>query len=133
MRDLRIAELAGEQFNRISRGQLRGLGLTERAIKHRCAAGRLVVVEEGVLAIPPVLDDDWGKWMGATLTAPDTYLSHFSAAAAWGFWGLKRGFEIVTRPGRGGRRLHGRVLVYRSTTLAGDVEIHNGVPITSVV
>ena len=46
MRDVRVAELAGRQFNRVSRHQLRGLGLSERAIKHLVALGRLVIVEE---------------------------------------------------------------------------------------
>src|SRR3954467_8077660 len=121
MRDVLVAELAGRQFNRVSREQLRDLGLTEREIVHRVAAGRLVIVEEGVLAVAPVLEhDDWGRWMGATLTAPGSVLSHFSAAAARGFWALPHPFETVTRPGSGGPRRHGGVLAFRSSTLAGD-------------
>jgi hypothetical protein len=76
VRDVRIATLAGAQFNRVSRAQLAELGLGDNAIAHRVAAGRLVIVEQGVFALPPVLEhDDWGRWMGATLTAPDTRLS----------------------------------------------------------
>ena len=70
MWDAQIAALAGRQFNRMSRRQLLGLGLSEKAIGHRVAAGRLVAVEQGVFAIAPVLEDDWGRWMAATLTAP---------------------------------------------------------------
>ncbi len=99
MRDAQIAELAGRQFNRISRAQLLELGLSEKAIVHRLVAGRLVAVEQGVFAIAPLLDDDWGRWMGATLTAPGSTLSHMSAAAAWGLLSLPRQFECVTRPG----------------------------------
>ncbi len=33
MKDDRAAELAGQQFNRVSRGQLAELGLSEEAIK----------------------------------------------------------------------------------------------------
>jgi hypothetical protein len=132
MRDAQVAELAGAQFNRVSRQQLLDLGLSEGAIAHRVAAGRFIIVEEGVFALAPVLEhDDWGRWMGATLTAPGTLLSHFSAASAWGFWSLPRAFETVTRPGSGGPRRHGGILVFRSTTLEGETTALRGVPITS--
>jgi hypothetical protein len=132
MWDVRIAELAGRQFNRVSREQLRQLGLSERAIDYRIAAGRLVVAEEGVYAVSPLLgDDDWGRWMGATLTAPGSVLSMVSAAAAQGFWTLPRRFETVTRPGSGGPRWHGGVRVHRSTTLDGECEVLHGIPITT--
>jgi predicted transcriptional regulator of viral defense system len=133
MRDARIAQLAGRQFNRISRRQLAELGMSDAAIVHGVAAGRLVIVEPGVLAVAPLLEhDDWGAWMGATLTAPGSTLSHESAAAARGFWGLRRELETVTRPGSGGPRRFGGVLVFRSSTLDGDVTELNGIPITSV-
>lgn len=93
----------------------------------------LVAVEEGVYAVAPVLGHDpWGIWMGATLTAAETYLSHVSASAARGFWSLSRDFETVTRHGTGGPRRFGGVLVFHSRTLSGDVEELNGIPITTV-
>jgi hypothetical protein len=132
MWDAQIAELAGRQFNRISRRQLVDLGLSEKAIKHRLVTGRLVTVEQGVFGVAPVLDDEWGRWMGATLTAPSSVLSHTSAAAAWGLLSGRRGIECVTRPGSGGPRRHGGVLAYRSSTLEGDVTRNRGIPSTSV-
>ena len=97
------------------------------------AASKLVAADEGVYAIAPLLEhDEWGKWMGATLTAPESFLSHVSAAAARGFWSLPRDFETVTRPGSGGPRRHGGVLVFRSATLDGDVEELDGIAITTV-
>ena len=133
MWDVRVAKLAGAQFNRVSRSQLIELGLSDSAITHRVAAGRLVSVEQGVLAVAPVLEhDDWGRWMGATLTAPGSVLSRVSAAAAWGFWSSPRQFETITRPGSGGPRRHGGVLVFRSSTLDGECEALRGIPITSV-
>jgi len=132
MRDVRIAELAGRQFNRVSRTQLLELGLSERTIDRRVRAGRMVRVEEGVFGIAPVLEyDEWGAWMGATLTAPESFLSHASAAAARGFWSLPRPFETVTRPGSGGPRKISGVLVYRSTTLEGECTDSKGIPMTS--
>lgn len=92
----------------------------------------MVIVEEGVLAVAPVMDDPWGRWMGATLTAPETYLSHESSVAAYGLWSPRRRYETVVRPGNGGPRRHGGVLVYHSSTLDGDVSDLRGVPITSV-
>jgi hypothetical protein len=126
-------KLAGAQFNRVSRVQLNERGLSDAAIAHRVASGRLVIVEQGVLAFAPVLrHDDWGRWMGATLTAPDSVLSHYSAGAAWGFWSLSRRWETVTRPGCGGPRRHGGVLVFRSSTLGPHCARLRGIPITSV-
>jgi hypothetical protein len=133
MRDARVAAVAGRQFNRISRGQLLALGFDDNAIWRHTSTNRLIVVEQGVFAVPPVLrHDEHGRWMGATLTAPDTFLSHESSAAAYGFWSLPRPFETVTRPGSGGPRRHGGILVYRSQTLAGDRTELSGIPVTTV-
>ena len=133
MRDVRIAELAGRQFNRVSRAQLIGLGLSASAITYLVSTGQLVIVEQAVYAIAPVLEhDEWGCWMGAALTAPGSALSQTSGAAAYGFWSLPRPVETVTRPGSGGPRRHGGVLVYRSTSLEADTTLLRGIPITTV-
>lgn len=131
MWDVHVAELAGRQHNRVARAQLLALGLSPRAIEHRVAEGRLVILDEAVLAVAPVIDDDRGRWMGATLTAPLTVLSHVSAAAAWSFWSLRRDFETVTRPGNGGPRHCGSVLVHRSDTLEPFVTTRFAIPITT--
>jgi hypothetical protein len=131
--DVRIVDLAARQFNRVSRRQLADLGFSGRSIDKRIESAELVVAEEGVYAVAPLLaHDEWGKWMGATLTAPQTCLSHASSAAARGFWSFARDFETVTRPGNGGPVRHGGVLVFRSATLAGDVTELDGIPITTV-
>src|SRR3954452_21715046 len=105
MRDVRVAELAGAQFNRVSRRQLQELGLSDKAVARLVERGRLVILEQAGFAVAPMLEhDDWGRWMGAALTAPDSVLSHVSAAAARGFWSLPRDYETVTRPGSGGPR-----------------------------
>lgn len=133
MRDAQVAELAGRQHNRISRSQLLRLGLSDHAIAHRVAAGRLVILEQGVFAVAPVdPDDDMGLWMGATLTAPGTALCRRSAAAAWGCWNRRRPLETVIRPGNGGPRRHGGLLVYRSPTLAGEITEHEGIRLTTM-
>lgn len=133
MLDVSIAELAGAQFNRVSRQQLHELGATEDAIDHRVAAGRLVIVAEGVFAVSPVLDyDDWGRWMGATLTASETFLCRETAACAFGALEFETRGITVTRPGSGGPRRMSGITVYRSSILAGETTILNGVPVTTV-
>jgi hypothetical protein len=131
MRDVFIAELAGSQFNRVSRTQLNAAGISDRAIDCRVAAGRLVIVAEGVFAVAPVLDDGWGRWMGATLTAPETFLCRESAACAFGALEFETRGITVIRPGSGGPRLLSGVTVFRSSTLEGETAVHNGVPITT--
>ncbi len=69
--------------------------------------------------------------MGAVLTADETFLAGFSAAAAWSFWGLPRSSETVVRPGNGGPRRHDGLIVHRSSTLAGNTTELRGVPITT--
>lgn len=133
MKDAEIAQVAGAQFNRVSRRQLRELGLTKAAIERRVASGRLVIVEEGVLAIAPVLQhDDLGRWMAATLTCPGSYLSRRSSACAWGILDREGSLITVTRPGNGGPRRFGGVVAYRSSTLAGECTVHRGIPLTTV-
>jgi hypothetical protein len=133
MRDVRVERLAGAQFNRVSRAQLLELGLSVEAIAHRVASGRLVIVEQGVFALPPVLEhDNWGRWMGATLTAPGTVLSEDSAGVAWAFSSRERPLVTVTRCGSGGPRRHGGVLAFRSSTLGADCTTLRGIPITTV-
>ena len=133
MWDVSAAELAGEQFNRISRQQLLGLGVSLDAIAHAVATGQLVAVCEGVFAFAPVLrHDDWGRWMAATLTAPGSRLSLGWAGYAWGFWYRPSGLITVTRPGSGGPRRMSGVKAFRSTTVATESTELRGIPITSV-
>ena len=132
MVDVRVAELAARQHNRFSRRQLDELGVTDRQIRHRLSRGRWVSVHEAVFAIAPVLDDERGRWMAATLTEPGSVLSHASSGAAWGWWSRPRVVEIVTRHGDGGPRRNDGVLVHNSETLAGDTAVRFGIPVTAV-
>ena len=132
MWDVQVAELAGRQFNRIARRQLKDLGMSDEAIGLRVARGQYEICEEGVFAIAPVMEHDtWGTWMGATLTAPDSFLSHASAGAGWDVWGLERDHEVITRPGNGGPRRIGNLWVHRSNTLVGETTTLEGIPITT--
>ncbi len=127
-----MVELAARQHNRFSRVQLLGLGFDDVAIHRRVASGRWIAVHDAVYAVAPVLSDDVGRWIAATLTDAGSVLSHASAAAAWGFWDRPRAFEAVTRPGNGGPRRYDGLVVHRSETITDDATVHLGIPITTV-
>jgi hypothetical protein len=131
MRDVRLLDLLEGQWNRVSLAQMEALGYTRREVSDRVLAGRLRAVHQGVFAGRPFLEDQHGRWMAATLTAPESYLSHGSSAALHGFWDRRGPREMVTRPGSGGpRRLDG-LFVYRSLTLAGNTMTVDGIPTTT--
>jgi very-short-patch-repair endonuclease len=124
-----LIKLASRQHRCVAWRQLRALGYSYEAVLHRVAAGRLVRVFDGVFAVAPLLDEQRTRWMAATLTTPDSVLSHASAGTAWGFRLFNAQFEIVTRPGSGGlRRLDG-VLVCRSRNI--EATTLRGIPITT--
>jgi hypothetical protein len=131
MRDVRLLGLLERQWNRASLTQIEALGYTRLDMSRWVAAGRLRAVHEGVFAGRPFLDDERGRWMAATLTAPGTCLSHASSAALHGFWDRLRQVETVTRPGNGGPRRIDGLFVYRSTTLAGNTMTVDGIPTTT--
>lgn len=132
MRDARIAAVAGDQFNRVTLEQLTDIGLSDRAVRHRVEQGRLVAVHQAVFAVAPVaVDDDWGRWKGATLTEPNTFLAYESALAAWQMLDKRSSLETVVRPGNGGPRVKDGLRVHHSQALAGETTLLRGVPITT--
>jgi hypothetical protein len=131
MLDVRLFELLESQWNRASLAQIEALGLSQGDVAYRVATGRLRAVHEGVFAGRPFLDDERGRWMAATLTAPGSCLSHASSAALHGFWDRRRALESVTRPGSGGPRRIDGLRVYRSSTLAGNTMTVDGIPTTT--
>ncbi len=106
--------------------------MSRDAIAHRVEVGRLVRVIEGVFAFPPLIDDDCGAWMTATLASPKSYLNRLSAACAWGALDRRPPYETVVRPGSGGPRVFDGIVVYRSTTLDGETSEVGGIPVTSM-
>ena len=128
MTDEDLHAMASEQHNRISRAQLEEAGLSRTAIEHRVEVGRLVRVIEGVFAFPPLIDNDHGTWMTATLASSESYLNRLSAACAWGVLDRRPAYETVVRPGSGGPRVLDGIVVYRSTTLDGETTEVDGIP-----
>lgn len=131
MLDVRLVELLETQWNRASLRQLEALGFSRVDVKYRVETGRLRAVHQGVFAGRPFLDDQRGRWMAATLTAPETYLSHASSAALHGFWDRQRHIETVTRPGSGGPRRIDGLFVYRSLTVLDNTTTVEGISTTT--
>lgn len=128
--DVRIADMARQHDGLVTWAGLRAAGMTEAQV--RCAVAALRRLHDGVFLTGHGRLTDHQRRLAATLTASGPVLSHASAGALHGFRpGVRSSFEVVTRPGSGGPRRVGDLLVCRSSTLAGDVVLRDGIPVTS--
>jgi very-short-patch-repair endonuclease len=133
-------ELARRQHGVVSWAQLRELGMSAEAIRHRVAKGRLHRIYRGVYAVGrPELTAE-GRLMAAVLRCgPRAALSHRSAGAHW---------RLLPEPGN--RRAHTTqidvsldaavvrtppgIRVHRRRSLTdADLTTHRGIPITTPV
>src|SRR3954465_7289737 len=112
--DSRLKELAARQAGVVSAWQLRGAGWSWHRIGHEARRGTWRAIHPGVYALTTAPLRREQLWFAAVLTAPDSVLSYGSGGACYGFHRFERGYEVVTRPGQGGRRRLGGVLVFRS-------------------
>lgn len=128
-----LRKLAAGQHDIVAAWQLLAAGWSRKAIDHSVARWRWRVVHPGVYALTSSPLTRMQHWMAASLTAPETVLSHASAGACWDFRPWAGRLETVTRPGTGGPKQLGRVLVCRSSRLSDDVTRHHGIPITTAV
>src|SRR5215210_4561127 len=94
-----VKELAARQGDLIAAWQLVDAGLNRRAIEHRARQWGWRRVHQGVYALTSAPLTQRQRWIAATLTTPDSVLSHASAAACWGFRRNESRYEVVTRPG----------------------------------
>src|SRR4051812_1677994 len=117
---VRLLELAARQADIVAGWQLEAAGATRWVIDHRLEHHGWRVVHPGVYALTRAPLTRRQLWIAATLTTPDSVLSHASGGALYGFRSFEGAFETITRPGNGGRRRLGGVLVCHSTTLADD-------------
>src|SRR2546423_10210454 len=105
--DVRLRKLAEQQDDLVARWQLLALGWTKKMIDHQRSRGWRVV-HPGVYALSRAPLTRRQEWIAATLTAPNTVLSHASAGDCFGFRPFKGTYETVARPGTGGpKRLRG--------------------------
>ena len=121
------------QHGVVARRQLLGLGMSEEAIRHRLAIGRLHPLWRGVFAVGRPQVGQLGIWRAAVLACgQEAVLSHGSAAALWGFGDEGRVIEVST--GRAKRGYRNGIVVHRRTVLTeADVIERRGIPVTTVV
>jgi len=130
--DVHLRELAAAQADVVAAWQLVAAGWTRRQIEHQAETAAWTTVHQGVFALTHAPLTQRQLWFAATLTEPDTFLSHESAALCFGFATRRCLLPTVTRPGSGGpRRLDG-VLAFRSRRLDGETARHEGIPLTTV-
>lgn len=122
--DVHLRELLASQDDLVARWQLTAAGWS----RHAVSARGWRPIHDGVYAAGQAPLTQRGRWMAATLTAPGTVLAAASAAACLGFRPWEGRYETGTRPGDGGPRRLGSLLVTRSTTLAGNTTRHAGLP-----
>jgi very-short-patch-repair endonuclease len=129
--DVRVKKLAAKQADLVAQWQLLDAGLTRHAIHHAVGRWGWRVVHRGVYVLTTAPLTQRQLWIAATLTTRDSFLSHASAAACWGIRPFKGTYEVVTRPGSGGPRRWGGLLVLRSKNLEGDTTVQDGIRITT--
>jgi hypothetical protein len=129
--DVHVRALAARQADLVAAWQLRAAGLTQAMIDHGVSGHGWRVVHPGVYALSYAPLTRYQSWIAATLTTPDSFLSHASAAACYGIRRYEGSIEMVTRPGNGGPRQFDRLRVHRSMTLDGDTTVHQDIKITT--
>jgi very-short-patch-repair endonuclease len=100
--DAHLQELAENQADTVAAWQLLAAGWTRRMVDDRSKRHGWRVVHRGVYALSAARLTRRQRWIAATLSAPDCWLSHASAGGCWGFRRFEGSFETVTRPGSGG-------------------------------
>jgi hypothetical protein len=127
-----VAALAARQHGVVTHGELRELGLSADAIRHRVARGRLHRVHRGVYALGRAELSREGRWMAAVRACGENAVLSFDAAGAlYGVLPGDRRPEVSLR-GRSGRHPHG-IRIHRPTHLGeDDVTTHRGIPVTTI-
>jgi very-short-patch-repair endonuclease len=121
---------ATNRYGHIDRATLRALGLSQRAITARCAAGKLVREHREVYSVghsqrgPAAIAD-----AAVMVCGPRAALSHDSAAALWGLrhWPAVPEISSAVKHCRPGIRSH-----LTTTLTRGDVTIRHGIRVTTV-
>jgi very-short-patch-repair endonuclease len=145
-RDALIARIAERQHGAISIAQLRGVGVSEDAVRARVLVGHLHRVHRGVYAVGHRRLSPEGRWFAAVLAVGggpseegDSVLgywraavSHRSAASVWELLPSADGPVDVVAASMGGRVKRRGIRTHRSRSIAlSDVTLHGGIPVTT--
>jgi very-short-patch-repair endonuclease len=127
--DVRARKLLDRQDAVVAWRQLRGAGVSADVATRLVRGWRKL--HDGVWFAGFGTPTDMQRWLGATLTTPESVLADECAAA---FWKLRRdrgNTLTVVRPGAGGKQRMGRLVVRYSRTLAGEIVVRRGIRVTT--
>jgi very-short-patch-repair endonuclease len=128
--DNRVARLASEQWGVVSLDELRACGLNRQAVLVRVRNGRLHRLHRGVYAVGHPNVPLHGRFLAAVKACgPTARLSHFSAAALWGFLPSDDRHPEVTITGTT-TRTHRGIKVHRANHTDG-ITSRDGIRITT--
>jgi hypothetical protein len=129
---VRVAARAAEAWGVLSIAELRACGLNDTAVLIRVRNGRLHRLHRGIYAVGHVSLSLEGQFLAAVKACgPGAVLSHYSAAALWGFVDWDDRFPEVTVVGTS-TRTHRGVRVHRTSQLERrDTFLRQGIPVTS--
>jgi hypothetical protein len=132
-RDGAIAALAEQQHGVVSRGQVRGLGLTDREISVRLQQGRLHPLFHATFAVGHRAINRQGRMLAAVLACDgETVLSHGSAAELLGLWDKQLPVVHVIPPDWSGRKIVGIRWHRVRLPQPDEIESRDGIPCTTV-
>jgi hypothetical protein len=129
-RDLRAARLAGRRHGVVTYDQLRELGFSRGAIRHRVARGRLHPVHRLVYALGhPALTPDGVRYAAVVACGTSARASHRMAAALWGL----RAYRLLEVTAPTTRRAPRGVVLHATNAFDPDDEtLIRAIPATSL-
>jgi very-short-patch-repair endonuclease len=119
--------MASRQAGCVAAWQLRGAGLSPKAIRH--GTRDLRRLHDGVFLTGDAPVTRLQRWWAATLSAPGSVLAFASAGAAYEMRPWDGEFEVIVRRGSGGPERQPGLLVCRTRRL--DMTTLHGFPITT--
>jgi very-short-patch-repair endonuclease len=121
-----VADLAARERGILTSAELRACGLSYREIGRWVRDGHLHEKHRGIYAVGHREISVEARWLAAVKACGEhAVLSHYSAAALWGFVSWDgRWVEVTTRT----RRAHPGIRIHRTTR--PDRTLHKGIPVT---
>jgi very-short-patch-repair endonuclease len=129
---LRLARAAADQWGVLSLAELFACGLSPKSVVTWVRNGRLHPIHRAVYAVGHANVPLEGRFLAAVKACgPSATLSHFSAAALWGFMQWEERYPEVTVVGTA-PHAHPGLRIHRTTRLdLDDRTRHRDIPLTS--
>jgi predicted transcriptional regulator of viral defense system len=130
--DACVAQRAAAEWSVLSLDELRTCGLSPDQVTHRLRKGWLHRVYPAVYTVGHPGLSMQGRLLAAVkCIGQGAVLSHFSAAALWGFVDWDNRYPEVVIP-RSGASSHNGIRVHRTSSLEPrDIARHEGIPVTA--